>query len=427
MPKLPLFLLLALGLPLGAQDRALDSRTAYKLQQALASLDAAETSQDARQRTITLERTRDSLQRMIEADRAAHGALHPELAAAWERLVSLESGAATDNSARAALEDDVLPAVETSLEEAFAAIQSTTGSARSQIALLRRGRGGDIDALRALADKLRRLVPEVEAVAAGIRGAYPDPAALRATAQGPGILQLLGFLEDAAGDWAPLEEEAVAAFLGQATAAIEEAEARLAEAREQPGMTVPAAQSLGFAWEACRAVFALRPEEQADPAAEAAAAIVARIEEGEREIARIEQKRVDDALLAVQRARFPVTDYAGADRAALEEELRAAYADFAPDREIVRVAVSEPWFERTLAYWDDDGQWVVAHVRFCNGYIGAVLPSGKAYVYAINFTQDRAGDGWSRGRVNVVNHARQILPEHLQQEEQAGPRHPRRR
>lgn len=180
-------------------------------------------------------------------------------------------------------------------------------------------------------------------------------------------------------------------------------------------MTGPAEQQLAYAWRSCDAVHALQPDsaEGAGEAAQAATAIRERIFAAEKEIARIGQKAIDDQVLRVQRTRFPSTEYPGSEWETIEAEMRQAYLDLAPDREVVRVALIEPWFERTLTYFDDEGNWVVAHVRFCNGYVGATLPSGKAFVYTINFTQDKAGAGWSKARVNVVNRADEILPENL--------------
>ncbi len=397
-----------------ADERALDSRAAYALEKVEASLTMAAASRDGRERERILQGVREALLPLVEADRASYAQLHPRLAASVAQLEQLEAASTRAGVERAAL-DEVLPALVASLQERFASLQSAIGSAQGQITWLQRGRG-DLDRLREQGICLNALVPELMQLAADVRSRFPDPSALaRAHDLGPQVTQLLELIETETARWGPIEQQALTGFLAEANSCIDAADGYLREALQEPAMTGPAEQQLAYAWQSCAAVHALRPDtgEGSSDEAQAATAIRERIFAAEKEIARIAQKVIDDEVLRVQRTRFPTTEYPGSEWASIEEEMRQAYLDLAPDREVVRAALIEPWFERTLTYFDDDGDWVVAHVRFCNGYLGVTLPNGKAFVFTINFIQNKAGDGWSKARVNVVNRADQILPEHL--------------
>ncbi len=376
----------------------LDGSTRYKLDKLLASMDNARNG-TLRARQSLVSDLRSSLDALL-AKRS-----HPALSAADERLSALEQELEAAGAAHAEL-DRVLPALIAQLESSMQTLQSVLSALSLEISAVQGG-NGEVSKMQRHKDRLLSLAPELRATLEAFRSQFPDEAALRAGHElGASALSWVGTLEEVLDDWAPREQEALEGFLRDAETSIGLAEQFLEQAQQQVAMTGPAGQSLGHAWEAAEAALALAPEN------EAAQAIGERVLAGQREIARLEDKAVEDEQLAIESRRFPATDFQGEEWDALREEMRQAYLEIGPDRDVRRIEVAEPWFERRMTFWDD-GAWVVADYRFANGYVGAVLPSGVAYLYTICFFQEKTASGWSRPMVRVVNRAQKMLPENI--------------
>jgi hypothetical protein len=144
-----------------------------------------------------------------------------------------------------------------------------------------------------------------------------------------------------------------------------------------------------------------------------AAGMEANIAKVAKAVSGVRNEVVDARQRRLKEARFPKTTYTGGKWRDAEKAIRIAWKQKIKDKELVKVAIYEPWEVRSEARWVN-GRWVVGTYRYIGANCLGKLSSGKYMVYRMTFRNTRQEDGsWSPLEQWSVGHVYEILKENI--------------
>jgi hypothetical protein len=433
-----------------ATTARLNPNLAYAMRQILPNLDRAEKAvadKELRQANTYIEEIEKTWNTQKKWEAGKFDPKHPEIVA-FETRVAKVRAAVSGLDAQAADAAENLPAVLNAIAENSKRLDEAYNTARVSFRALSSlrssidsGREQDLGKLRAKMDELAILVegvnvllPDANAAAKAFRKQYPDFNALeKLVPNGRKAGQAVVRLEEFPSEWlkeitreldgALDEAESNITMYGLNQREVLEGtdEQRKVSAANSADKWVVQYADLLLDWipmglpELPKASQALLPEfvkarkealARAAPMRKNIAMIGGLVGEARKEVFDAKRRKLEQA-------RFPKSKYSGAEQASAEKVIRQAWAKKITDKKLLKVAIYQPWNERSEARWRND-HWIVGTYRYIGANCLAKLPSGKHMVYRMTFRNTRGADGkWSELEQWSVGHVYEILAENI--------------
>ncbi len=120
----------------------------------------------------------------------------------------------------------------------------------------------------------------------------------------------------------------------------------------------------------------------------------------------------DAAQRKIAQARFPKSEYHGGEWKDAEKDIRKAWAEAIPDKQLIKIDIYRPWEVREEVRWKNDS-WVFNTYRYIGANCLAKLSDGKYRVYRMTYRNTKQGGGWSELKHWSVGHSYEILEENI--------------
>lgn len=268
-----------------------------------------------------------------------------------------------------------------------------------------------------VAEHIAAVLPLASEAAFEFAKQHPDAYALgQRVPEVRGVHSTLEQLQEMPADWTRERELYLGEFLDEAKTTIERHRSTLAAAGDDPVVARVRAdqaqvQVLGYARALIDAVLAFHPGEESE-LSRRAGALMPEVVDVAQSIAKVRGAADQAERVLLEGGRFPEAELKGGEWTKVAEEMKDAFARFAPASKVLRIAVSSPWEQRTEARWRN--RWIVGTYNYVGGWVAEKTKDGHVRVTSVSFRRTLGADGeWSALEAFGVGRSFRMLAENL--------------